>query len=57
MITEKRKAELVADFAGYMERYLDKQWIDDEARQNSAEDEEELEFLRTQVSYQVVTQY
>lgn len=30
MIDEQRKAELVNDFAAYMERYLDKQWVDDE---------------------------
>lgn len=57
MISDARKAELARDFSAYMERYLDKQWIDSDAMENTAENEEELDFLRTQVSYSVVSQY
>jgi hypothetical protein len=57
MITEDRKEELVSMFAAYLERYLDKQWIDDDAKQNTAETDEELKFLREQVTYSVVTYY
>lgn len=57
MISDARKAELASNLAAYMERYLDKQWIDSEARESTAEDEEELEFLRTHVSYSVVAHY
>jgi hypothetical protein len=57
MISSSRKEELVNSFAYYMERYLDKQWIDDEAKVNSAETEEELKFLRECVTYSVVCQY
>ena len=57
MISEQRKAELVNDFAAYMERYIDKQWIDDEAKVAASETEEELKFLRECVTYTVTCQY
>lgn len=46
MLTEERKAELVADLEYAVNKYLDKKWIVSEACSDIAEDEEEKEFLQ-----------
>lgn len=56
MISKERKQELANEFRAYMERYLDKQWIDSDAKDNAAENDEELDFLKT-VQYWITVAY
>lgn len=57
MLTEERKQELASQYGYYMERYLDKQWIDSQIIDDISENEEELEFLRNHTWYSVVVDY
>lgn len=47
MITDERKGILMADLEYSINRYLDKQWIVEEAIDNITEDKEEAIFLRS----------
>lgn len=45
-LTEERKAELRSEFAYLIERYVQKQWIYDEAIDSVCDNEDERSYLR-----------
>lgn len=57
MITEERKQELASGFSAAVERYLDKQWVDSETKDQIADNDEEKEWLIRCLSYSVTTHY
>lgn len=57
MITDERKKEMASEFSASIERYLDKQWIDSETKDQIADNQEEKEWLSRCLSYSVTTHY
>jgi len=57
VITEERKQELASGFSAAVERYLDKQWVDSETKDQIADNDEEKEWLIRCLSYSVTTHY